>query len=141
MQEGERIIDEFLTGVRRTFEEEVSAHSSELKRQDLEAGLAKFAGKFVMVGFQWTISAMWGVVAVQAALIAYTGNWRRAMTDGTVDRYAHIMPEVEKLWDRVAIMHRGRILDAGTLGELRAKHGEDDMEELFFKLAGEPEIT
>src|SRR5437773_3999615 len=53
----------------------------------------------------------------------------------------HIMAEVEKLCDRVAIMHRGRILDAGTLGELRAKHGEEDMEELFFKLAGEPEIT
>src|SRR6476469_5314031 len=58
------------------------------------AALAKFAGKFVMVGFQWPISAMWGVVAVQAALIAYSGNWRRAMTDGTVDRYAHIFSSV-----------------------------------------------
>jgi hypothetical protein len=58
------------------------------------AGLAKFTGKFVMVGFQWTISAMWGVVAVQAAVIAYSGNWRRAMTDGTVDRYAHIFSSV-----------------------------------------------
>ncbi len=42
---------EFLTGVRRTFEEEVSAHSSEMKRQDLEAGLAKFATKDIL-GFE-----------------------------------------------------------------------------------------
>jgi hypothetical protein len=56
--------------------------------------LAKFAGKGVMVGFQWTISAMWGVVALQAALIAYSGTWHRAMTDGTVDRYARIFGSV-----------------------------------------------
>lgn len=42
---------EFLTGVRRTFEEEVSAHGAEMKRQDLEAGLAKFATKDIL-GFE-----------------------------------------------------------------------------------------
>ena len=31
----------------------------------------------------------------------------------------HIMSEVERLCDRIAIMHRGRILDTGTLPELR----------------------
>jgi sodium transport system ATP-binding protein len=46
----------------------------------------------------------------------------------------HIMREVEKLCDRVAIMHCGRILTAGTLEELRARHGEADLEELFFQL-------
>jgi sodium transport system ATP-binding protein len=46
----------------------------------------------------------------------------------------HIMREVEKLCDRVAILHRGRILACGTLDELRQKHGQHDLEELFFAL-------
>src|SRR2546423_1383054 len=46
----------------------------------------------------------------------------------------HIMREVEKLCDRVAIISRGRILAAGTLDELRRQHGEEDLEELFFAL-------
>ncbi|HVK14981.1 MAG TPA: ATP-binding cassette domain-containing protein [Gemmataceae bacterium] len=46
----------------------------------------------------------------------------------------HIFREVEKLCDRVAIIHRGRVLDQGTLAELRARHGEEDLEELFFGL-------
>ena len=49
----------------------------------------------------------------------------------------HIMREVEKLCDRVAVIHRGRLLDQGTLPELAARHGEPDTEELFFKLIGE----
>ena len=51
----------------------------------------------------------------------------------------HIMREAEKLCDRVAIMHRGRILAEGTLPELAAKHGETDLEELFFTLISERE--
>jgi sodium transport system ATP-binding protein len=46
----------------------------------------------------------------------------------------HIFREVEKLCDRVAIIHRGRVLDQGTLEELRGRHGENDLEELFFGL-------
>jgi sodium transport system ATP-binding protein len=46
----------------------------------------------------------------------------------------HIMREVEKLCDRVAIIHRGRILAMGTLHELEEEHGESDLEELFFEL-------
>lgn len=46
----------------------------------------------------------------------------------------HIMSEVERLCDRIAIMHRGRILDTGTLAELRSRHEQDDFEELFFGL-------
>jgi sodium transport system ATP-binding protein len=52
---------------------------------------------------------------------------------------SHNMHEVEKLCDRVAIMHRGAILTCGTLAQLRAKHGQDDLEELFFRLVGEGE--
>lgn len=46
----------------------------------------------------------------------------------------HIFREVEKLCDRVAIIHRGKVLENGTLDELRARHHEPDLEELFFKL-------
>lgn len=46
----------------------------------------------------------------------------------------HIMSEVERLCDRIAIMHRGRILDTGTLQELRERHEQRDFEELFFSL-------
>lgn len=46
----------------------------------------------------------------------------------------HIMREVERLCDRIAIMHHGRILDLGTLDDLRQRHHEEDFEELFFKL-------
>ncbi len=51
----------------------------------------------------------------------------------------HNMREIEKLCDRVAIMHRGAILSCGTLAELRVKHGQEDLEELFFQLVGESE--
>ncbi len=46
----------------------------------------------------------------------------------------HIMREVEKLCDRVAIVSKGRVQAAGTLAELRERHGQDDLEELFFQL-------
>lgn len=46
----------------------------------------------------------------------------------------HIMREVERLCDRVAMIHHGRILAMGTLDELRKKYHQDDLEELFFEL-------
>jgi sodium transport system ATP-binding protein len=46
----------------------------------------------------------------------------------------HIMREVERLCDRVAIMSKGRIQACGTLAELRERFGQNDMEELFFSL-------
>jgi sodium transport system ATP-binding protein len=49
----------------------------------------------------------------------------------------HIMREAERLCDRIAIMHRGHILAEGTLPELQDRHGERDLEELFFRLISE----
>jgi sodium transport system ATP-binding protein len=46
----------------------------------------------------------------------------------------HIMREVERLCDRVAIMHRGAILADGTLSDLSDRFGHEDFEELFFAL-------
>lgn len=53
---------------------------------------------------------------------------------------SHIMREVERLCDRVAIIYRGRMLAEGRLSELAQKHGEDDLEELFFRLISLHEI-
>lgn len=51
----------------------------------------------------------------------------------------HIMREVERLCDRIAIMHRGHILSSGTLGQLLDHHQERDFEELFFRLISQDE--
>jgi sodium transport system ATP-binding protein len=57
----------------------------------------------------------------------------------TVIYSTHIMSEVEKLCDRVGIIHGGRLLAEGTLEELRGKYGETDLEEIFVKVAGSEE--
>jgi sodium transport system ATP-binding protein len=46
----------------------------------------------------------------------------------------HILREVERLCDRVAIISRGRVQACGTLEELRVQHQQTDLEELFFCL-------
>jgi sodium transport system ATP-binding protein len=46
----------------------------------------------------------------------------------------HIMREVERLCDRVAIINRGKVLACETLAELRKRHDQPDLEELFFTL-------
>jgi sodium transport system ATP-binding protein len=52
---------------------------------------------------------------------------------------SHIMTEVQRLCDRVAIMNRGKILAEGTIEMLTQQHAEDDLEELFFQLIKESE--
>jgi sodium transport system ATP-binding protein len=52
----------------------------------------------------------------------------------TVVFSTHVMSEVEKLCDRVGIIHRGALLAEGTLPELRARFGVQDLEELFVKV-------
>jgi sodium transport system ATP-binding protein len=44
---------------------------------------------------------------------------------------SHIMSEVEKLCDRIAIIHRGRLLALGTLGSLREDTGKHYLEDIF----------
>ncbi|MBI1314375.1 ATP-binding cassette domain-containing protein, partial [bacterium] len=51
----------------------------------------------------------------------------------------HIMTEVERLCDRVAVIHRGEILDIGQKDDLCQRHGQDSIEGLFFALIDERE--
>ena len=51
----------------------------------------------------------------------------------------HIMREAERLCDRVAIMHQGRLLAEGTMQQLHETYGQTDLEDLFFQLIREQE--
>jgi len=46
----------------------------------------------------------------------------------------HIMGEAEKLCDRIAIIHEGKLLGTGTLEELRERTGERYLEDAFVNL-------
>jgi len=60
----------------------------------------------------------------------------------TVIYSTHIMREVEKLCDRIGIIHKGRIVSEGTLEELIGRHGGPDLEEAFVKaVGGEEEVS
>jgi sodium transport system ATP-binding protein len=48
----------------------------------------------------------------------------------------HHMDEVERLCDRIAIVHRGEILEAGTPAELTTKYNADSLETAFVEIIG-----
>lgn len=50
---------------------------------------------------------------------------------------SHTMSEVEKLVDRVIIIHKGSIAADGTINELKQRYGNDNLEEVFIELAGD----
>lgn len=50
---------------------------------------------------------------------------------------SHIMSEISRLCDRVAIMNHGKILAEGTIEELTDEYDEPDIEELFYQLISE----
>ncbi|MDP2959161.1 MAG: ABC transporter ATP-binding protein [Longimicrobiales bacterium] len=52
---------------------------------------------------------------------------------------SHIMSEVEKLCDRIAIVHRGKLLALGTLAELRELTGMHYLEDIFVRYATQAE--
>ena len=53
------------------------------------ARIASATGKGIIAGFEYVITGMWIVVAIQVA-VAWP-NWRRLLTDGTADAYAKIL--------------------------------------------------
>tara|TARA_B100000965_G_C19539516_1_gene734915 strand:+ start:84 stop:815 length:732 start_codon:yes stop_codon:yes gene_type:complete len=48
---------------------------------------------------------------------------------------SHNMNEVERLCDSIIMMKKGKIIDRGTCKEIIKKHGRDNLEETFLKLA------
>ena len=52
------------------------------------------------------------------------------------------MNEVERLCDEVIMMKKGEIVDQGTCEELINKHGRDNLEDTFLKIArGDYEVA
>ena len=48
---------------------------------------------------------------------------------------SHNMAEVERLCDSIIMMRSGKIIDRGTCKEIIDKHGRNNLEETFLKLA------
>ena len=48
---------------------------------------------------------------------------------------SHNMKEVERLCNKVIMMKQGKIVDSGTCGELISKHGRENLEDTFLKIA------
>ena len=55
----------------------------------------------------------------------------------TVVFSTHIMSEVERLCDEIAVVHEGRVVASGTVDELRARTGLSALESVFLQLVGE----
>ncbi len=66
---------------------------------------------------------------VLAAMKAY------AKQGNTVLFSTHILTDVEKICDEVCILYKGKMIEDGTPGELRQKHGARDLDEVFLKVA------
>lgn len=52
----------------------------------------------------------------------------------------HVMREAEKLCDRLVILHQGQVCMEGTLTEVRARAGKDDLEDVFLEAIGETRL-
>ena len=48
---------------------------------------------------------------------------------------SHNMKEVERLCDKVIMMKQGKIVDSGTCDDLIKKHGRENLEDTFLKIA------
>ncbi len=77
-----------------------------------------------------------------ASLDPDTGDWVRAYLERYVaERKAsillasHNMSEVERMASLVLMMKAGTLVDRGTAGELLAKYGRDNLEEVFLDIA------
>jgi sodium transport system ATP-binding protein len=74
-------------------------------------------------------------VLTARAIIGFIADCRARSK--TVIFSTHVMSQVEKLCDSVAIIHGGRIMAQGTVPELRKRAGSDDLEEIFVRVVEE----
>ena len=59
----------------------------------------------------------------------------RSKNKVTILLASHNMGEVERLCDSIIMMKSGKIIDRGTCKEIIKKHGRNNLEETFLKLA------
>lgn len=67
----------------------------------------------------------------------YAGSGR------TIIFSTHVLEVAESVCDRMAIIYRGRIVDIGTLKEMRARAGSTDarLEDIFLNMTGDSDLT
>ena len=61
---------------------------------------------------------------------------QRAKAGMAVILSTHQLPVVEDIADRIAILGHGRLLALGPLDDLKRSHGDQRLEELYFRLTG-----
>jgi ABC-2 type transport system ATP-binding protein/sodium transport system ATP-binding protein len=66
-------------------------------------------------------------------IVEYVGLLRKQGKAAIVT--THRLDEAERLCDRFGLMHRGRLVEEGTLAELRNRTGCANLVEMFLKLA------
>ncbi len=59
----------------------------------------------------------------------------KSKNEVTILLASHNMSEVERLCDSIIMMRKGKVIDKGTCSELIKKHGRNNLEETFLKLA------
>ena len=64
----------------------------------------------------------------------YLENYK-SKNELTILLASHNMVEVERLCDNIVMMKKGEIVDEGTCIELIKKHGRNNLEETFLKIA------
>ncbi|HZZ82841.1 MAG TPA: ATP-binding cassette domain-containing protein [Gemmataceae bacterium] len=125
----ERMETIFTTFQMNEFRDVIGAKMSTGMRQKVSIARAIVHDPPVMIFDEPTLGL--DVLVARAVL----DNIKRLRDQGKCILYStHIMREVEKLCDRVAIVSKGKIQAAGRLDELRQQHGQEDLEELFFQL-------
>lgn len=77
-----------------------------------------------------------------ASLDPDTGDWVRSLLEAyraesgaAILLASHNMAEVERLADHVLMLKGGRIVDQGSPGDLIARYGRDDLEQVFLDIA------
>jgi sodium transport system ATP-binding protein len=74
------------------------------------------------------------------ASASVVGFIRRCAEEGrTVLFSTHILPEAERLCHDLAFIHKGIIVEAGTLAEINERHGTQDLNSIFLKVTGHGE--
>lgn len=73
---------------------------------------------------------------VSAARIIHEFILKCKSENKTILLSSHSMSEVERLCDRVVIIHKGRLVENGTIHYLKLKYDNDNLEEIFMRLIG-----
>ena len=65
----------------------------------------------------------------------YIERYKKKNNEITILLASHNMQEVERLCDKIIMMKQGKIVDSGTCDELIKKHGRENLEDTFLKIA------